>query len=180
MSNIIITKGTYDKFGALRPVFKHLLDSFLAENSIEIVYSITNTITYNELASLFVKFVFEKIQLTNLVDEEKICLAVKTYGNKQAIQHHYINFDYVNHTIEWRGEVYHLEPNVLVHFKASERSTAAEAGVYDPAAVMLIIKKQIVKAERAHVVDDIIAQLQGSLIVAKNDYSVGGIPLATS
>lgn len=71
MSNIIITKGTYDKFGALRPVFKHLLDAFLAENSIEIVYSTTNTITYNELASKFVKFVFEKIQLTNLVDEEK-------------------------------------------------------------------------------------------------------------
>ena len=139
MPNIIITKGTYDKFGALRPVFKHLLDAFIAENSIEIVYSITNTITYNELASKFVKFVFEKIQLTNLVDEEKICLAVKTYGNKQAIQHHYINFDYANHTITWRGEVYHLEPNVLVHFKASERSTATEAGVYDPSAVMLII-----------------------------------------
>ena len=175
MSNIIITKRTYDKFLSLRPVFKHLLDAFLVENSIEIVYSITNTITYNELASLFVKFVFEKIQLTNLVDEESICLAVKTYGNKQAIQRHYINFDYANHTIEWRGEVYHLEPNVLVHFKASERSTATEAGVYDPSAVMLIIKKQIMKVERAHVVDDILARLQGSLIVAENDYSVGGI-----
>ncbi len=175
MSNLIITKGTYDKLLTLRPVFKHLLDAFLAENSIEIVYSITNTITYNELASKFVKFVFEKIQLTNLVDEEKICLAVKTYGNKQAIQHHYINFDYINHTITWRGQVYHLEPNVLVHFKASERSTATEAGVYDPSAVMLIIKKQIMKAERGHVVDDIIAKLQGSLIIAENDYSVGGI-----
>ncbi len=51
MPNIIITKGTHDRFGALRPVFKHLLDAFIAENSIEIVYSITNTITYNELAS---------------------------------------------------------------------------------------------------------------------------------
>lgn len=98
MSNLIITKGTYDKFLSLRPVFKHLLDAFLAENSIEIVYSITNTFTYNELASKFVKFVFEKIELTNLVEEEKICLAVKTYGNKQAIQHHYINFNYINHT----------------------------------------------------------------------------------
>ena len=175
MSNLIITKGTYDKFLALRPVFKGLLDSFIAENSIEIVYSITNTITYNELASKFIKFVFEKIQLTNLVDEERICLAVKTYGNKQAIQHHYINFDYANHTITWRGEVYQLEPNVLVHFKASERSTASEAGVYAPSAVMLIIKKQIMKAERSHVVDDIIAKLQGSLIVAENDYAVGGI-----
>ncbi len=58
--------------------------------------------------------------------------AVKTYGNKQAIQHHYINFDYVNHTIEWRGEIYHLEPNVLVHFKASEKSIATEAGVLRP------------------------------------------------
>ena len=175
MPNIIITKGTYDRFGALRPVFKHLLDAFIAENSIEIVYSITNTITYNELASKFVKFVFEKIQLTNLVDNEQICLAVKTYGNKQALQHHYINFDYVNHTIEWRGEVYHLEPNVLVHFKASEKATATEVGVYNPSAVMLIIKKQIMKAERAHVVDDILASLQGSLIIAENDYSVGGI-----
>ena len=175
MSNLIITKGTYDKFLSLRPVFKHLLDAFLAENSIQVVYSITNTITYNELASLFVKFVFEKIQLTNLVDREQICLAVKTYGNKQAIQRHYINFDYVNHTITWRGEIYHLEPNVLVHFKASEKSTATEAGVDDPSAVMLIIKKQIMKAERAHVVDDIIAKLQGSLIVAENDYAVGGI-----
>ncbi len=175
MPNIIITKGTYDKFGALRPVFKNLLDAFLAENSIQIVHSITNTIAYNQLASKFVRFVFEKIQLTNLVDEEKICLTVKTYGNKQAIQHHYINFDYANHTITWRGEVYHLEPNVLVHFKASEKSAATEAGVYDPSAVMLIIKKQIMKAERAHVVDDIIAKLQGSLIIAENDYSVGGI-----
>ena len=113
MPNIIITKGTYDKFLSLRPVFKHLLDAFLADKSIQIVYSITNTITYNELASKFVRFVFEKIQLTNLVDEENICLAVKTYGNKQAIQHHYINFDYVNHTIEWRGEIYQLETNQL-------------------------------------------------------------------
>ncbi len=40
---------------------------------------------------------------------------------------------------------------------------------------MLIIKKQIMKAERAHVVDDIIARLQGSLIIAENDYAVGGI-----
>ncbi len=32
MPNIIITKGTYDRFGALRPVFKHLLDAFIAEN----------------------------------------------------------------------------------------------------------------------------------------------------
>ncbi len=175
MPNIIITKGTYDQFLSLRPVFKHLLDAFVAENNIQIVYSITNTITYNQLASKFVKFVFEKIQLTNLVDDEQICLAVKTYGNKQAIQHHYINFDYANHTITWRGEVYHLEPHVLVHFKASEKATATEAGVYDPAAVMLIIKKQIVKAERAHFVDDIIAKLQGSLIVAENDYAVGGI-----
>ena len=92
MSNIIITKGTYDKFLTLRPVFKHLLDAFLAENSIEIVYLITNTITYNQLASKFIRFVFEKIQLTNLVDEEQICLAVKTYGNKQALECHYINF----------------------------------------------------------------------------------------
>ena len=157
MSNLIITKGTYDKFLNLRPVFKHLLDAFLAENSIQIVYSITNTITYNELASLFVKFVFEKIQMTNLVDEEQI------------------NFDYANHTITWRGEVYHLEPNVLVHFKASEKAIATEAGVYAPSAVMLVIKKQIMKAERAHVVDDLIAKLQGSLIIAENDYAVVGI-----
>ena len=40
---------------------------------------------------------------------------------------------------------------------------------------MLIIKKQIQKAERAHVIDDILAKFQGSLIVAENDYSVGGI-----
>ncbi len=52
MPNIIITKGTYDKFLTLRPIFKHLLDAFIAENSIEIVYSITNTITYNQLASI--------------------------------------------------------------------------------------------------------------------------------
>ena len=74
MPNIIITKGTYDKFLALRPVFKNLLDAFTTENSIQIVYSITNTITYNELASKFVKFVFEKIQLTNLVDEDSIAI----------------------------------------------------------------------------------------------------------
>ena len=40
MPNIIITKGTYDKFLSLRPVFKHLLDAFLAENSIQIVYNL--------------------------------------------------------------------------------------------------------------------------------------------
>jgi hypothetical protein len=39
MPNIIITKGTYDKFLALRLVFKHLLEA-LAENSIKIVDSI--------------------------------------------------------------------------------------------------------------------------------------------
>ncbi len=41
MPNIIITKGTYDKFLSLRPVFKHLLDAFIAEN---IILSTTSSI----------------------------------------------------------------------------------------------------------------------------------------
>ena len=36
MPNIIITKGTYDKFGALRPVFKHLLYTFTEGNKLSL------------------------------------------------------------------------------------------------------------------------------------------------
>lgn len=174
MSNqIIITSNNWERF--TKTYSQYLINQFTLANQVQTVSSTTNTISYQSLVSKFVQFVFTSTCLTVPNGKEKVLLKVKTYGNKQASELHYINFDYDNYSIEWRGETYQLEPNVLIHFKADGKAKATEVGLFDPATVMLVIKSQILKLERAHQVDDLIASLQGSLIIAENDYAVGGI-----